>query len=84
MAMTESRRFELHGTLREKLGVDAADTLMAHLPPSGSDDVASVHHIDALRTELTAEMHRLAAVQTRWIAGLLGSLVVAMIVALVR
>ena len=95
MAMTESRRFELHGTLREKLGVDAADTLMAHLPPSGWDDVARIHHIDALRTgleaeleslrgESLAEMHRLAAVQTRWIAGLLGSLVVAMIVALVR
>lgn len=47
--------------------------------------------INALRTEsrgaigeLRADMHKLAAVQTRWMAGLLGSLVVAMIIALVR
>lgn len=47
--------------------------------------------INALRAEnrgaigeLRADMHKLAAVQTRWMAGLLGSLVVAMIIALVR
>lgn len=47
--------------------------------------------INSLRTEtqgaigeLRADMHKLAAVQTRWMAGLLGSLVVAMIIALVR
>lgn len=47
--------------------------------------------ISSLRTEfhteigeLRADMHKLAAVQTRWMAGLLGSLVVAMIIALVR
>ena len=128
MVMTESQRFELHEILREKLGVNAAETLMGQLPPSGWDDLARSHHIESLRSELTtkmttihgelaseltticgeltnkmttirgeltskmstmhgellAEMHRLAAVQTRWIAGLLGSLVVAMIVALVR
>ena len=117
MVMTESQRFELHEILREKLGVNAAETLMGQLPPSGWDDLARRHNIESLRSELTskmstihgeltskmstihreltskmstmhgellAEMHRLAATQTRWIAGLLGSLVVAMIVALVR
>ena len=34
--------------------------------------------------DLRTEMQRLATVQTRWMAGLLGSLVIAMIVALVR
>ena len=75
--------------------MDNENTFIELATPRDWDDVARIHHVGSLRTELTsqmsvmhgqllAEMHRLATVQTRWIAGLLGSLVVAMIVALVH
>ncbi|MFM7263582.1 MAG: hypothetical protein ACKO1X_07535 [Acidimicrobiales bacterium] len=70
--------------MQEVIAMENANTFMELAPPRDWDAVARIHHIEALRMELLAEMHRLAAVQTRWIAGLLGSLVVAMIVTLVR
>ena len=84
MAVSETQRIQLHRAMQEVIGMENANTFMELATPRDWDDVARIHHIEALRTELLAEMHRLAAVQTRWIAGLLGSLVVAMIVALVR
>ncbi|MFM9225587.1 MAG: hypothetical protein ACKOQ1_02995 [Actinomycetota bacterium] len=81
--------------MQEVIGMENANTFMELATPRDWDDVARIHHVGSLRSELTSQMgvmhgqlltgmHRLAAVQTRWIAGLLGSLVVAMIVALVR
>ena len=95
MSISQSRLLELHSILKETIGVNASDTLMDALPRGDWDDVVRVHHLENLKTELKGdlqtakaelrtEMQRLATVQTRWMAGLLGSLVIAMIVALVR
>jgi hypothetical protein len=40
MAISEARRFELHGKLRDVLGDEMGTTLMEHLPPSGWTNVA--------------------------------------------
>jgi hypothetical protein len=51
MAITESRRFDMFGVLREKLGPDVAETLIEHLPPTGWGDVARRSDIDRLEYE---------------------------------
>jgi hypothetical protein len=51
MAITESRRFDMFGVLREKLGPDVAETLIEHLPPTGWGDVARRSDIDRLEHE---------------------------------
>jgi predicted nuclease with TOPRIM domain len=51
MAITESRRFDMFGALREKLGPDVAETLIEHLPPTGWGDVARRSDVDRLETQ---------------------------------
>jgi hypothetical protein len=46
MAISEARRFELHGKLRDVLGDDVGTTLMEHLPPSGWSNVARQDDMD--------------------------------------
>ena len=56
MSITQSRRYEMHEVLREKLGVGAADTLVEHLPPEGWGDVATKKDLSQVRTELQIEI----------------------------
>lgn len=56
MSITQSRRYEMHEVLREKLGVGVADTLVEHLPPEGWGDVATKKDLSQVRTELQMEI----------------------------
>ena len=49
MTIDEQQRFEMHVGLRRALGDDVAATVMEHLPPSGSSDVARTRDIEHLR-----------------------------------
>lgn len=53
MTITEAKRLELHQDLRNTIGVEAADTLMEHLPPTGWADVARRSDLDH-QTAVTA------------------------------
>ena len=61
MAIDERARHALHSRLAAVLGEDEATTLMAHLPPVGLAEVATVrdldHLADRLRAELRAELY---------------------------
>jgi hypothetical protein len=52
MVIGEGQRRVLHQRLVEVLGVDEADVLMEHLPPTGWGDVARVSDVAAVRTDL--------------------------------
>jgi hypothetical protein len=56
MSITQSQIFEMHEVLREKLGVNAADTLIEHLPPEGWSNVATKKDLSQVRTELQMEI----------------------------
>lgn len=64
--------------------MDAADTLMEYLPPNGWDEVATKTDLLMLEERLNARIDRALAANNKWMTGILASLVVAMIVALVR
>ena len=84
MAISQAQRTEMHQVLREKLTMDAADTLMEYLPPNGWDEVATKTDLLMLEERLNARIDRALAANNKWMTGILASLVVAMIVALVR
>jgi predicted nuclease with TOPRIM domain len=65
MVVGEGQRRALHERLVEVLGVDLADTMMEHLPPSGWGDVARRSDLDHLDRMLRLEM---ASMETRLIA----------------
>ena len=48
MVIDEGARHRLFATLQEKLGPEAAEVLMAHLPPVGWADVATKRDLDAM------------------------------------
>jgi hypothetical protein len=54
MVIGEGQRRVLHQRLVEVLGVDEADVLMEHLPPTGWGDVARVSDVAAVRTDIDA------------------------------
>ena len=62
MTISEAQRRALHQRLVEVMGVDDADTLTEHLPPSGWSDVARRSDLDHLHQVLTADM---AAMESR-------------------
>jgi len=53
VTITEAKRLELHQDLRNTIGVEAADTLMEHLPPTGWADVVRRSDLDN-QTAVTA------------------------------
>src|SRR3954466_3500987 len=56
MLVGEGQRRALHDRLVEVLGVDQADVLMEHLPPSGWGDVARRSDLDHLERILRMEI----------------------------
>jgi hypothetical protein len=56
MTVDDRSRLELHRRLSEVIGVEGADTLMAHLPPVTWQDVATRQDVSALGSDLRAEM----------------------------
>jgi hypothetical protein len=61
MSIDERRRHDLYQELDSVLGTEHADTLMAHLPPTGWADVATKGDLRLLAAELRAEMSGLRA-----------------------
>ncbi len=60
MAVEERRRLEMFERLMEVLGVEVADTLLAHLPPQG-ERVATRDQVEHLRAETRDQVERLRA-----------------------
>lgn len=56
MTITEPARHRLYEKLEELLGMDDADTLMAHLPPVGWADVATRADLDQLHDRIRVEL----------------------------
>ena len=52
MSTTESRRLQLHLTLKKVLGDDMAETLMDHLPPTGWADVARRDDVERVERQM--------------------------------
>ena len=65
MAIDERARHELYQRLEQTLGEEATSTLMSYLPPVGWADVATKADLLSLEHEITAELHRGLAEQTR-------------------
>ena len=59
MAIDEHARYQLYLRLEERLGAEAAETLMEHLPPAGWAEVATKHDLDQLRTLTTLDIERM-------------------------
>ena len=59
MLIGEGQRRALHERLVEVLGVDQADVLMEHLPPSGWGDVARKSDLEVIRIEMESMETRL-------------------------
>lgn len=56
MVVDEGQRRALHQRLVDLLGMDLADVLMEHLPPSGWGDVARRSDLDHLERVLRSEL----------------------------
>ena len=56
MAATHQQRAKLSTTLAETMGDEAADTLMAELPPGGWEQMATKDDLAGVETRLTATM----------------------------
>ena len=97
--VTESERLALHQAMRGIIGAGPADTFMELATPRDWDQVVRTHHlslaVDELRSEFRHDLADLrmeivdrisSEIQTlsRWIIGVLSTLSVALIVAVVR
>jgi hypothetical protein len=56
MAIDERARHQLYLRLEERLGSEAATTLMEHLPPTGWAEVATKRDLDQLRAITKADL----------------------------
>ena len=56
MAVDDRTRLNLHRKLQAVLGPEEADTLMAHLPPVTSHDVATKDDLRVLAAEIRLEL----------------------------
>ena len=59
MAIDEHSRHHLHGKLEESIGSEAADSLMALLPPVGWADVATKRDLDQIELRFDLKMDKL-------------------------
>jgi ribosomal protein L29 len=59
MPVEERRRLHLYEVARDRLGVDAADTLMELLPPMDPSELATRSDLALTRSELRTEMAEL-------------------------
>lgn len=95
MSISESRRYEMQEAFREHFGVNIADTLMEHLPPSGWGDVARVRDVEQMRKDVKSDLdllesrilERLSSEfvrQNRWMTGVVTSLAIALTLLVVR
>lgn len=84
MPSSESRRFELHQTLRDNFGDSVADTLMEHLPPSGWGDVARQSDLELLRVEIRSDLTEKLNSQLRWLVGLFSAQFIALLAIALR
>jgi septal ring factor EnvC (AmiA/AmiB activator) len=66
MPSSEAERFTLHQTLRGIMPEAVADTLMAHLPPTGWSDVARKADIDAQNLRFDRIDQKFAEVDSRF------------------
>lgn len=97
--VTEDERLALHQAMRGHIGAGPADTFMELATPRDWDQVVRTHHlalaVDELRSEFRHDLADLrmeivdrisSEIQTlsRWIIGVLSTLSVALIVAVVR
>lgn len=67
-AITDAARTGLHNRVRDVLGEQEGDTLMAHLPPVGWADVATKKDLEHLATK--ADVERGFRRQSMWIVTL--------------
>lgn len=63
MAIDERRRLEMFERLGEVLGIDVAETLLAHLPPHG-ERVATEGQVEQLRIATSEQMVQFRASMT--------------------
>ena len=61
MAIDERARHQLYLRLEERLGPEAATTLMEHLPPTGWADVATKRDLDHLGAITKADIDQLGS-----------------------
>jgi hypothetical protein len=61
MTLTETKRFEMHRGLKQRLGDDVADSLMEHLPPVGWADVARRSDLELLRSNIDSRFSGIVA-----------------------
>ncbi|HEX2039167.1 MAG TPA: hypothetical protein VHF47_05465 [Acidimicrobiales bacterium] len=81
--LDERARNRMHNRLREVMGDDVAETMMASLPPNGWRELATKQDLDTrlelLEQRLTATFERALRAQTRvyiaWTSGLTAMLV---------
>ncbi len=66
MTVDEGRRLEMFERLGDVLGVEVAETLLAHLPPHG-EQVATAAQVEQLRADTTAQIQQLRLETTRQI-----------------
>lgn len=75
MAVDERRRHELHTALSEKIGPDAAATLMELVPPVGWADVATKQDLsytaELLEARFNAKLEERLNSQTKTLVGVL-------------
>ena len=74
MAISEEDRHRLYGRLEDVLGPAEAATMMAHLPPVGWSEVATRRDVDALGSQLRAEMSVLGSELRGEIASMRGEM----------
>ena len=66
MAVDDRTRLNLHRKLEKVLGPEEADTLMAHLPPTTWQDIATKDDLRVLSAELRTDVTQAIDRQTRW------------------